>query len=212
MAISAVPKGQVTPWGWGQAQLGTGCQQDVTGQCCATAGGAGLALLPEQMAAGEVGLCPSNVHPSLGASEHQGPARVPSTTPGKVMVPGVSSNPRSCPSHPHQDVLVQLSWSGSSRREPGGTGQSCPCGCKAPHRSCTPPQPGARLSSQGLEQPRGGLELRRGCQVLPQHGTSPVCTEVLFPPLDFPPLGDSTPANPPLPYRALSRTRHAQRR
>lgn len=100
VAISAVPKGQATPGaflGWGQAQLGTGCQQDVTGQCHATAGGAGLALLPEQMAAGEVGLCPSNVHPSLGASEHQGPARVPTTAPGKVTVPGVSSNPRELP-------------------------------------------------------------------------------------------------------------------
>lgn len=99
----AVQKCRATPWllpGCRQAWMGTGCQQDVTGQCHTTAGGAGLALVPEQMAAGEVGLCPNTLHPSLGGSEPQGLARVPTPIPGKVTVPGVSSNPRECPSVP----------------------------------------------------------------------------------------------------------------
>lgn len=78
-----------------------------------------------------------------------------------------------CPSHPHQDVLVQLSWSGSSCRVPGGTGQSCPCGCKAPHRSCIPPQAGARLSSQSLEQPQGRAGAEEGVSGAPLEWHKP---------------------------------------
>lgn len=159
--------------GWGQAQLGAGCQQDVTGQCHTAAGGAALALVPEQMTAAEVGLCPNTPHPSLGGSEPQGLARVPTPVPGKVTVPGVSSKPRElprcAPATLTRTLPVQLPWLGSSHRAPGGTGQSCPCGCKPPQTSLNA-FPHSRVLGcppRAWNNPRGGLELRRGCQVLP---------------------------------------------
>lgn len=170
----AVQKCQAAPrccLGLGQAQLGTGCQQDGTGQCHATAAGAGLALAPEQMVAGEVGLCPNNLHPSLGGAEPQGPARVPTPAPGKVTVPGVSSRPRElpqcAPAIPTRTCLSSCpGWAAPAvcqegPASPAHVGAKLPTDPAFPHRQvpgCPP---------RAWNNPRGGLELRRGCQVLP---------------------------------------------
>lgn len=152
--------------GWGQAQLGTRCQQDVTGQCHPTAGGAGLALVPEQMAAGEVGLCPNSLHPSLGGSEPQGPARVPTTTPGKVMVPRVSINPwelpQCAPALPTRTCLSSCpGWAAPAvcqegPASPAHVGANLPTDPPFPHSQV----PGC--APRAWNNPRGGLGLRRG--------------------------------------------------
>lgn len=131
-----------------------------------------------------------------GARGEQHPRELPQCVPALPTRSGLSS----CPGW----AAPALCQEGPA--SPAHVGANLPTDPAFPHSQvpgCPP---------RAWNNPRGGLGLRRGCQVLPWPGTSPVCTEVLFPPLDFPPLGDSTPANPPLPYRALSRTRHAQRR
>lgn len=165
----AVQKCQAAPrccLGLGQAQLGTGCRQDGTGQCHATAAGAGLALAPEQVVAGEVGLCPNNLHPSLGGAEPQGPARVPTPAPGKVTVPGVSSRPRElpqcAPAIPTRTCLSSCRGRAAPAVCQEGPASPAHVGAKLPTDPAFPHRQVPGCPPRAWNNPRGGLELRRG--------------------------------------------------